>query len=71
MSAWPCHVDAASGGLTSVCHPGADRRAPSGGGSDNCSAGREEAEEKVQVRNKYLLQSSLKHSVLSSFKLFN
>lgn len=48
MSAWPCHNDAAS-----VCPFGAQRRAPSGGGSGTCSAGLEEAEGKVQVRNKY------------------
>lgn len=66
MSAWPCHNDAAS-----VCPFGAQRRAPSGGGSGTCSAGLEEAEGKVQVRNKYLLHFSLKHSVLGSFKLFN
>lgn len=45
MSGWPCHNDAAS-----VCpfvfHPGAERRAPSGGGSGTCSAGLEKAEKK-------------------------
>lgn len=46
MSAWPCQSDAASVYPSSVRHPGAERRAPSGGGIGICSACLEEAENK-------------------------